>query len=374
MIKSNNIFRRFVIGSATFALTAFLATINDVPNAQASENASEKSKIAKNTNLQKDTSKDEKQDGTSYQDNIQQLENNVGKIEHASKKEYKPLEPISLMNGNDQSLKIKAHEHYTKWMSHVETKQPKTFEIGDFVWEDANKNGRQDKVEKGISDVEILLKDRNFKVIKSVITDSNGRYLFKDLPKGLYFFKLKVPNGYEYTISRNSVDGNIDSDGPAASADVVDTNQYWYDFGLVKKDIASEPKPEFKPEPKPQPEPEVKPESKPESDPEIKSPLEKIEETEPQLELNVETNNKSILQLNSSSKIESKSDYISIDKSMQQEKQKLKVDSVKMASKELPKTGKNSGKATTFASLLVFIGSFLLFRRKLKMYLLVDKF
>ncbi|HHO6498603.1 TPA: SdrD B-like domain-containing protein [Staphylococcus aureus] len=108
------------------------------------------------------------------------------------------------------------------------------YEIGDFIWEDTNKNGRQDKGERGIPGVEIQLKNDKFNVVQTVRTDKEGRYLFKDLQKGLYFYNVKPPKGYHYTISRNNTDGNVDSDGPSASADVTDENRYWYDFGFVK--------------------------------------------------------------------------------------------------------------------------------------------
>ncbi|HDP1995704.1 TPA: SdrD B-like domain-containing protein [Staphylococcus aureus] len=358
MIKLNNIFRRFVIGGATFALTAFLATINGVPNAQASENESEESKIAKNTNLQKDTSKDEKQDGKSYQDNIQQLENNVGKIEHASKKEYKPLEPSSLKNGNDHSLKIKTHEYYTKWTSCVESEQPKTFEIGDFVWEDINKNGKQDKDEKGIAGVEIQLEDSNFKVIQTVKTDKNGRYLFNNVPKGLYFFEVKVPEGYEFTISRNSVDGNIDSDGPTAIANVVDENRYWYDFGLVKKESTPEPTPEpEKPEnnqllpPMPNPLIPIIPDKAVNSEKTETPTLNKPEGPEKTMKHKKKISSERQVKAITNEKVK---------------KVEKKQPTTKVAVKELPKTGEKSKSTALFAGLLTLTSALLFFRRKEK--------
>ena len=43
-----------------------------------------------------------------------------------------------------------------------------TYNLGDYVWEDTNKNGVQDKDEKGISGVTVTLKDENDKVLKQL--------------------------------------------------------------------------------------------------------------------------------------------------------------------------------------------------------------
>ena len=59
------------------------------------------------------------------------------------------------------SLKIKI----TILLTLVSTKP--TYNLGDYVWEDTNKNGVQDKDEKGISGVTVTLKDENDKVLKN---------------------------------------------------------------------------------------------------------------------------------------------------------------------------------------------------------------
>ena len=51
-------------------------------------------------------------------------------------------------------------------MTLVSTKP--TYNLGDYVWEDTNKNGVQDKDEKGISGVTVTLKDENDKVLKQL--------------------------------------------------------------------------------------------------------------------------------------------------------------------------------------------------------------
>ncbi|EHS71918.1 Cna protein B-type domain protein, partial [Staphylococcus aureus subsp. aureus IS-160] len=55
------------------------------------------------------------------------------------------------------------------------------YNLGDYVWEDTNKNGIQDQDEKGISGVTVTLKDENGNVLKTVTTDADGKYKFTDL-------------------------------------------------------------------------------------------------------------------------------------------------------------------------------------------------
>ncbi|HDJ1305328.1 TPA: carboxypeptidase regulatory-like domain-containing protein, partial [Staphylococcus aureus] len=71
-----------------------------------------------------------------------------------------------------------------------------TYNLGDYVWEDTNKNGVQDKDEKGISGVTVTLKDENDKVLKTVTTDENGKYQFTDLNNGTYKVEFETPSGY----------------------------------------------------------------------------------------------------------------------------------------------------------------------------------
>ncbi|MGZ9475229.1 SdrD B-like domain-containing protein, partial [Staphylococcus epidermidis] len=48
-----------------------------------------------------------------------------------------------------------------------------TYNLGDYVWEDTNKDGIQDDNEKGISNVKVTLKDKNGNTIGTTTTDSN---------------------------------------------------------------------------------------------------------------------------------------------------------------------------------------------------------
>jgi hypothetical protein len=66
----------------------------------------------------------------------------------------------------------------------------KSVSVGDYVWFDKNGNGKQDKNEKGIGDVKLVLTDKNGKPVKDVFgnevsavwTDKDGKYTFENLP------------------------------------------------------------------------------------------------------------------------------------------------------------------------------------------------
>lgn len=61
--------------------------------------------------------------------------------------------------------------------------------IGDFVWKDFNKNGKQDEGEPGISNVLVLLyyeEGSGYQKFGQTYTDPNGYYKFENLPAGTY--------------------------------------------------------------------------------------------------------------------------------------------------------------------------------------------
>ncbi|WP_119724488.1 SdrD B-like domain-containing protein [Lentzea terrae] len=61
-----------------------------------------------------------------------------------------------------------------------------TNRVGDFVWYDNNSNGVQDAGEPGAPDLPVFLQDGTGKPVAQSKTDSDGRYLFTDLPDGEY--------------------------------------------------------------------------------------------------------------------------------------------------------------------------------------------
>ncbi|MCG3402315.1 fibrinogen-binding adhesin SdrG C-terminal domain-containing protein [Staphylococcus massiliensis] len=98
----------------------------------------------------------------------------------------------------------------------------KRYNLGDFVWEDSNKDGIQNSNEKGISGVEVTLTKPDGTTVKQY-TDNYGNYIFNNLENGNYTVNFKTPEGYEATVVNNGDDA-LDSDG--SSVEVTINNAY----------------------------------------------------------------------------------------------------------------------------------------------------
>ncbi|MEO0339518.1 MAG: SdrD B-like domain-containing protein, partial [Bacteroidota bacterium] len=88
--------------------------------------------------------------------------------------------------------------------------------VGDFVWLDENRNGRQDGFEQGFDSVKVILTPVN--VVDGRVdndtayTDANGKYHF-DVLEGFYKLTFCEPEGYRITLPNNdTVPDELDSD------------------------------------------------------------------------------------------------------------------------------------------------------------------
>lgn len=87
--------------------------------------------------------------------------------------------------------------------------------IGDFVWEDLNRNGCQDADEPGLEGIKVKLRDQNGNLAAGLVfTDANGQFIFKDVFPGKYKLEFTAPEGYLFTAKdqNNSCDESKDSD------------------------------------------------------------------------------------------------------------------------------------------------------------------
>ena len=98
----------------------------------------------------------------------------------------------------------------------------KPVSLGNFVWFDANKDGIQDADEVGVAGVTVTLDqplgmdpvlDADGNVVKPVITDANGKYVFTNLLPSSYGVTFTIPDGYSETVSKAGDDRAVDSDG-----------------------------------------------------------------------------------------------------------------------------------------------------------------
>jgi hypothetical protein len=102
--------------------------------------------------------------------------------------------------------------------------EAETLAIGDYVWFDANANGRQDDGEVGVPGVQVDLDkyegNAGFQPYASFITDVNGNYLFANLPAdGDYRLTFHPPQPLSFALA-NVGDDQGDSD-PDAGGQIV---------------------------------------------------------------------------------------------------------------------------------------------------------
>jgi len=73
------------------------------------------------------------------------------------------------------------------------------YAVGNYVWLDENANGVQDPDEKGVKGVEVRLLDSSDTVVKTMLTNDDGYYLFDLLEAGSYKIQFVLPDGYMWT-------------------------------------------------------------------------------------------------------------------------------------------------------------------------------
>ncbi|HCY8691342.1 TPA: fibrinogen-binding adhesin SdrG C-terminal domain-containing protein, partial [Staphylococcus aureus] len=110
----------------------------------------------------------------------------------------------------------------------------KKYNLGDYVWEDTNKDGKQDANEKGIKGVYVILKDSNGKELDRTTTDENGKYQFTGLGNGTYSVEFSTPAGYTPTTANAGTDDAVDSDGLTTTGVIKDADNRTLDSGFYK--------------------------------------------------------------------------------------------------------------------------------------------
>jgi protocatechuate 3,4-dioxygenase beta subunit len=117
--------------------------------------------------------------------------------------------------GNTPVIHLSAGQHNMTYDAGIYSSDPNlTNSIGNYVWNDINKDGIQDGTEQGVAGVTATLYDATNNAIATAVTDENGYYLFPNLPNGTYYVGFSnTPVGFSYTTSNasGSTDAN-DSD------------------------------------------------------------------------------------------------------------------------------------------------------------------
>lgn len=124
-------------------------------------------------------------------------------------------------------------------------------EIGNFVWEDADHDGIQDPGEPGIEGVVVELRASNGVVVKTVLTDSSGHYVFTSYDHAVppfceetWVVTVQTPSGFLTTLLNQGGDPALDSNDPAGALVTPSDTDYdglasdlTIDFGFVKPPV-----------------------------------------------------------------------------------------------------------------------------------------
>ncbi|MCI5156851.1 MAG: hypothetical protein D3906_00120 [Candidatus Electrothrix sp. AUS1_2] len=113
-----------------------------------------------------------------------------------------------------------------------------TSNIGDTIsyWNDVDDDGEVDSGElSGIAGVTVVLKDSGGNIIAQDVTDSNGNYLFPDLPPGTYTVEVTDTNGQLNSYVLNTYPSGTDTAGNPSYTltTVANTNYLDIDFGYT---------------------------------------------------------------------------------------------------------------------------------------------
>ena len=107
--------------------------------------------------------------------------------------------------------------------------------IGDFIWEDLDRDGVVDPGESGIAGIVVNLLDAAGNVVATTTTDASGNYLFDDLLPGTYTVSLD-PSSFPADMSIVfGPDGNLDNSATVELASGEDIGTI--DFGLDLPEI-----------------------------------------------------------------------------------------------------------------------------------------
>lgn len=126
---------------------------------------------------------------------------------------YGGTDLISLStNSNRTDVDAGMYNNCNPTATPTNTPAPQLGSIGDFVWNDFNRNGIQDAGEPGVVNVTVQLKDCAGNVIRTTTTNGSGAYSFTGLSAGCYIIGIVVPGGFQISPKAQGTNNNLDSD------------------------------------------------------------------------------------------------------------------------------------------------------------------
>ncbi len=102
--------------------------------------------------------------------------------------------------------------------------QPITASLGNYVWNDVDKDGIQDATETGVAGVTVTLYNNTGVAVGTTLTDANGHYQFTDLTPGTYSVGFTLPPTYVFTTQdATSATSNANNPSDFTDSDVNTT-------------------------------------------------------------------------------------------------------------------------------------------------------
>lgn len=108
-------------------------------------------------------------------------------------------------SGRTAAFTVNAGDQITYVDAGIKNQTSTNGSIGDYVWNDINKNGIQEAGEQGIPGVTVRLYNATTNtLIATTTTDATGKYIFNDIPGGNYQVEFVTPAGYTTTTKLNT--------------------------------------------------------------------------------------------------------------------------------------------------------------------------
>jgi protocatechuate 3,4-dioxygenase beta subunit len=119
--------------------------------------------------------------------------------------------------GRTVPFTVNAGDQITYVDAGLKTQQTTNGSVGDYVWNDLDKDGEQEAGEPGIAGVTVRLVNATTNaIISTTTTDATGKYIFNDVPAGDYKVDFITPAGYTTTTKLNN---NVSASGTDSDVD-----------------------------------------------------------------------------------------------------------------------------------------------------------
>jgi hypothetical protein len=119
-------------------------------------------------------------------------------------------------------------------------------DVGDFVWNDENRNGIQDPGERGLPNVVVIINNCDGLVIDTTFTDSAGHYVFHDRGIARAYLRFVLPEGFRFSPMDQGSTDSLDSDanpetGNTVCFDIPESNPILiWDAGMFREEQSEE--------------------------------------------------------------------------------------------------------------------------------------